>query len=215
MENAVAQLATQISNAVKGARPRDDCPRMQLRKFSGKSADFNRFLQNFEATVEPTRKDARVRLNLLIQHCEGEAGNLIEDCVNLDPEEGYATAKKILRERYGVPWKVAEDHVRSLTEGGAIRTGDIDGIAELATRLKKCELNLCQMAFKAEVDNTETMRKITRRLPYRMREKWIEHSHEIMDTEDRPASFADLSVFVNKQREILSSVWKLTDIIRC
>jgi hypothetical protein len=101
IEGAMSVLAQQFAAAVKDGKQRDDCPKVQLQPFSGKPADFPRFMRNFEATVEPARKDHRTRLNLLIQYCEKDAACHIEDCVNLDPEAGHLKAKQILQEKFG------------------------------------------------------------------------------------------------------------------
>jgi hypothetical protein len=68
-------------------------------------------------------------------------------------------------------------------------------------RMQKCELNLGRIGFKSEIDNTENLRCIARRLPYRMRERWMEKSLDIMEREGRPASFTDLSAFIQGESE--------------
>ena len=69
------RVAQQLTAALErtAVRGRSDCPKQQLQLFSGNPADFPRFIHNFECTVEEAKEHNRVRLNLLIQHCKGDA----------------------------------------------------------------------------------------------------------------------------------------------
>jgi hypothetical protein len=102
---------------------------------------------------------------------------------------------------------VAEEYVRMVADGPKIASSDSKALSDLAMRMRKCELNLGQLGFKAEVDNTETLKKIVRRLPDEMRRKWAIKSHAILTKELRPTSFAELSRFVNEWQEVADSVF--------
>ena len=55
--------------------------------------------------------------------------------MNLSADKGYDTAKQLLKEKYGKPWLVAEEHLRAMTEGPDIKTGDCDALSKLALRM--------------------------------------------------------------------------------
>ena len=206
-ESSMLRVAQYLSHAVERMDNSHNCPKQVLQAFSGRSADFPRFLHSFESTVETAKTDNRARLNLLIQYCQGDARLLIEDCVNLDPKIGYEEAKKLLKKRYGQPWQIAEQYLQSMTEGPPIKASDHEGLAQLSLRMQKCRMNLSSMEFSAEIDNTETLRRIVRRLPYKIKEKWAEISHAIMVTKKRPAKFDELAEFVETQYDIAFSIF--------
>ena len=68
-------------------------PNLELFKFCGEATTYTRFIATFEATIEANERDYRLKLLYLLQHCEGKAKSLIQHCVLLDPEIGYAKAK--------------------------------------------------------------------------------------------------------------------------
>lgn len=76
-------------------------PKPELLTFSGNSIDYCKFIKNFETNVESRVSDYQLRLSYLIQYCKGEAKSSIEDCVLLEPKEGYLKAREILFSRYG------------------------------------------------------------------------------------------------------------------
>ena len=53
----------------------------ELLTFNGKPKNYCKFIKNFETNIEGRVSDYRLRLNYLIQYCNGEAKSCIEDCV--------------------------------------------------------------------------------------------------------------------------------------
>ena len=71
----------------------------ELLTFDGKPIDYCKFIKNFETNIESRVSDDQMRFSYLIQYCKGEAKSSIEDCVLLEPTDGYNHA--ILLSRYG------------------------------------------------------------------------------------------------------------------
>ena len=72
-------------------------PKPEIISFSGDPKDYHRFMRCFEANIDKRVEDSGLKLNYLIQFCNGEAKEAIQDCVILNPEEGYERAKNILK----------------------------------------------------------------------------------------------------------------------
>ena len=117
-------------------------PKPELLTFNGTPTDYCKFIKNFETNIEGRVSDYRLRLNYLIQYCNGEAKSCIEDCVLLEPSEGYTRAKSILYSRYGGPHIVARSYIDKLVYGTQIKAFDIDGLSRLALEIQKCEITL-------------------------------------------------------------------------
>ena len=105
------------------------------------------------------------KLSYLIQYCTGEARTLIEDCVMMDPDEGFAEAKRLLQKEYGKPYEIARSFIDSLTRGPAIANTDYDGIIGLAREMKKCQTTLNEIQYESDLNSTPTMYAIMHRLP--------------------------------------------------
>ena len=198
-------LAQEIADAFQA---KANLPKQELAPFSGKACDYNRFIHAFETTIEqsslPLTKQAK--LGYLVQFCNGDAKKCIEDCILLPPEEGYRKAKELLLANFGRPWTIAEDFVRRLTEGPAIKANDHAALRALCLDLTKCELNLSQIGFKEHLDGPQTIRSIVHRLPYAMRSKWAELAHR-KTSKGKIVSIRDLTEFVREREMIAASLY--------
>jgi len=181
-------------------------PKPELIKFNGNPADYCKFLSNFESNIEARVSDNRLRLNYLIQLCQGDARYCIEDCVILSPDEGYLRAKEILKSRYGKPHLVARSHVDSLINGNAIKSNDVKGLINLSLHMEKCHITLSQLGFMSDVNNTENLRKIVRRLPLHIRSKWVERASSLIEQGFEP-SFDHLLTFVRERSIVANTMY--------
>ena len=91
-------------------------PKPELLTFNGTPTDYCKFVKNFEANIETCISDDRLRLSYLIQYCNGEAKSSIEDCVLLEPSDGYKRARSILYS-HGRPYLVARSYIDTLVKG--------------------------------------------------------------------------------------------------
>lgn len=94
IESAFEKLASALQEGFTLLKP-------ELLTFNDNSIDYCKFIKNFETNVESWVSDYQLRLSYMIQYCKGEAKSSIEDCVLLEPKEGYLKAREILFSRYG------------------------------------------------------------------------------------------------------------------
>ncbi|VDI77609.1 Hypothetical predicted protein [Mytilus galloprovincialis] len=139
-------------------------PKPELLTFNGTPLDYSKFIRNFETNIEGRISDNSLRLSYLIQYCRGEAKCCIEDCVLLDSDEGYKRARAILYSRYGRPHVIARSFIEKLVYGAQIKASDIEGLSKLALEMQKCEITLSQLGFNSDIDNSENLRCIVKRL---------------------------------------------------
>ena len=97
-----AQLASAIQ-MLASTNEVTQLPKSELMTFTGCAKDYKRFITNFTVNVGSLSITAQRKLSYLIQYCTGEARSLIEDCVMLDPEEGFVEALRLLKNEYGKP----------------------------------------------------------------------------------------------------------------
>ena len=67
-------------------------PKPELLTFNGTPTNYCKFVKNFEANIETSVSDDRLRLSYLIQYCNCDTKSSIEDGVLLEPSDGlYCT----------------------------------------------------------------------------------------------------------------------------
>ena len=76
-------------------------PKIELLDFNGDPMSYHAFIRSFEENVEKMLSDDGARLACLIHLCKGEAGRAIKCCSLMDPEQGYARARRLLEQRFG------------------------------------------------------------------------------------------------------------------
>ncbi|XP_053406602.1 uncharacterized protein LOC128559321 [Mercenaria mercenaria] len=183
-------------------------PKPELLRFSGSTLEYCKFVNNFETNIDCKVRDDRLRLSYLIQYCDGEAKSAIEDCVLLSPSEGYKRARDILYSRYGRPHNIARTYVDKIVNGHSLKASDTNGLSDLALEMRKCEITLSQLGFKSDIDNTDNLRRIVRRLPMHVRGKWVDIAHSITESGREPG-FSDLVKFVEEKARIATSLYGL------
>ena len=187
-------------------------PKPELLTFQGKPTDYCKFIKNFEANVESKVKDDQLRLSYLIQYCKGEAKSSVEDCVLLEPKEGYKRARSILYSRYGRSHMIVRSYIDNLVHGAQIKVSDFESLSKLALEMQKCEITLSQLGYVSDIDNTDNLRKIVKRLPMHMRVKWVDVAHSITETGREPR-FSDLAKFIDQKSRLATSMYGL-DLVK-
>ena len=93
-------------------------PKIELLEFHGDPMSYHSFIRSFEENVEKMLYDDEARLARLIHLCKGEAGRAIKCCSLMDPEQGYARARRLLEQRFGDKHTITELWIKKLNEGG-------------------------------------------------------------------------------------------------
>ena len=187
-------------------------PKPELLTFDGKPINYCKFIKNFETNVESRVSDDQMRLSYLIQYCKGEAKSSIEDCVLLEPTEGYKLARSILYSRYGRSHIIARSYIENLVYGTQIKEHDLESLSKLALEMQKCEITLSQLGFVSDIDNSDNLRKIVKRLPMHLRVKWVDVAHTITE-QGREPRFSDLTKFIDQKSRIAASMYGV-DLVR-
>ena len=92
-------------------------PKIELMEFHGDPMLYHAFIRSFEENVERMLPDDGARLARLMHLCKGEAGRAIRCCNLMDPEQGYARARRLLKQRFGDSHTITELWIKKLNEG--------------------------------------------------------------------------------------------------
>ena len=152
----------------------------------------------------PDEGDDKLKLTLLLQHCTKKALKLIDDCVMLPPDAGYAKAIEKLEKRFGKTHKIAQSFIEDVIKGDKLKLNDVDALVQLADDMEKCQTVLQQLKFASDLDSTGTLRSIVERLPDCLQTQWVKRSNKIFDGGTEP-TFRDLTKFVEAKANQYSS----------
>ncbi|XP_071476616.1 uncharacterized protein [Diadema antillarum] len=181
-------------------------PKPDLVTFDGNPTVYRSFINSFEVNVEQKVLDDRTRLTYLIQYCSGKARNSIENCVLMEPREGYAEAKRILREQFGQPHVVANAHLDKILKRSQVKQNDHAGLWDLARDMKHCGMVLAQMGYLADANGSETLLKIQRLLPVHLQAEWARRAHAMMVRCVVP-NFDLMTTFVEESAQLASNIF--------
>ncbi|KAH3751191.1 hypothetical protein DPMN_185740 [Dreissena polymorpha] len=73
--------------------------------------------------------------------------------------------------------------------------------------MQRCEITLSQLVFGTDIDNSENLKQIVRRLPTHVRIKWFDVSHSISESGREPCFNSDLSQFVDEKTRAAISMY--------
>ena len=181
-------------------------PNLELFKFCGEATTYTRFITTFEATIEVNERDYRLKLIYLLQHCEGKAKSLIQHCVLLDPEIGYAKAKQLLYENFGRKPLIARAYIKNLVEGHFIKYDDSNALVRFAHDIEECYTTLGHMKYYSDLNCFENISKVAKRLPSSLLNRWFRVVADI-EVQNREPTFYDLMEFVKKEARVVSSCY--------
>jgi len=164
-------------------------PKVELKSFDGNPMNFHCFITLFEECVKSVN-DENLKLTRLLQYTTGRAHEAIQSCVLL--EDGYRRAREILLERFGNNHLVAEMIVSRIRRGKPVRSAE--EMQDLADELNNSRRTLSQIKCLHEVDNQSCISEISKRLEYRIQDKWI---NRVMDVKRSTNAYPDFKEFVD------------------
>ena len=114
----------------------------------------------------------------------------------MNPEQGYAEARRLPKERYGQKYRIAAAHVQTVTEGPWIKSEDGNALLQFFIQRTSCTNTLKEIGSLSKLVNPENLKRIINRLPFGMRLKWRDHVDRIIEKEGRDVTIEDVTEFV-------------------
>ena len=174
-------------------------PKIELLEFHGDPMSYHSFIRSFEENVEKMLYDDGASLARLIHLCKGKVGRAIKCCNLMDPEQGYARARRLLEQRFGDKHTITELWIKKLNEGGP-RVN----LQEYADELLDCYESLNALGALQEMDEQRNLLAMITRLPMHLQNKWQDHVFELRSRRDRRPTLKDVVDFVNRAAAVMS-----------
>ena len=107
--------------------------------FGGKPLEFHYFLVVFDEAVENKIEDPRRKLTHLIKYTTGEVKEMVKNCVQLPPKEGYEIAKQMMHKLYGDPHRIIAAYRKDIKQWPQIKPEDAEAYRKFHNFLLKCD----------------------------------------------------------------------------
>ncbi|XP_078382246.1 uncharacterized protein LOC144664919 [Oculina patagonica] len=183
-------------------------PKRELLTFDGNPQNYWLFVNNFEVNIARRVPDAASKLAYLVQHCTGKAREAIKNCAIIsDPEQGYMKAQEILYHRFGQKHIVAHAHITKIAEGPQLKNTDVTGLSDLSVQMQNCALTLVQMGYEADVNSSENLVKIVKRLPVHLQSKWADRAGTLTLAGINEPTFTHLAGFVEEKALLANTMY--------
>ena len=177
-------------------------PSLTLTKFSGDPLEYSTFTRSFESQVEAKVSANDVRLQYLEQYLQGEPKELIKGCLHLDRNSGYIEAKKLLKEKYGDPYKISNAYIKKINEWPYIRSGDELALDRLSIFLDQCRSAMSTLTFLSILDHPHNLQSMVSKLPFSLQDRWRREANKRRLARGTIPTFDDFVNFVNTEAEI-------------
>ena len=177
-------------------------PPLTLSTFTNDPADFTTFISSFESQIESKVSSCEIRLRYLEQYLEGEAKNLIKGCRYKEATAGYPEAKKLLREKYGDPYKISNAYIKKVSDWPVIIPGDDAALDHLSTFLTQCVCAMESISYLSILDHPHNLQNVVRKLPLYLQDRWRRHVITIRESENPIPSFKSFADFITKEAKV-------------
>ena len=161
-------------------------PKKELAIFGGDPLEYWNFIKLFKTSIVSINAASESeKLMYLFQYTLGVAKETIKCCLYKDPSLGYQTARRVLEERFGHPFRIALQYVTKLTEGPLLKPSDRTGLLAFADQLRDFENTLESFSYLDEINSADNSKKIVQRLPFHLRTKFAEVADQIQEAGQR------------------------------
>jgi len=171
-------------------------PAVEMTEFDGDPLKYYVFTKQFLNSVDHQTIPDSHKLTRLLKYCVGKARKVIECCAVMEPSEGYERALKLLKERFGDKYKLAEAWVGKVANGPPIGPREKEKLQDFADDLNNCVQSLSASGLLSEVNTQNVLVRIVQRLPSFVRTRWLREVQNIKRRYDRFPNVNDLSSFV-------------------
>jgi len=105
-------------------------------------------------------------------------------------------ARRLLKKRFGDPYKIASAYIAKLSSWPAVRPNDGTGLQEFSIGLEQARNAMSGMQYMNDLNTASVLRQLWEKPRY-LRSKWTEKVSKIKNTKQQIASFDDFSQFVS------------------
>ena len=156
-----AELSAVIVNQQRAST----LPSQEPPVFKGSYFDYPTFIAAFDAMIEKKVDSEKDKLYFLSKYTSGKAHEVVKGFLTWDSYKGYEEARKLLAQRFGNPFRVAEAYKAKLLNWQQIVEGDSSSLQDFSDFLVRCEGAMKSMKYMEELNSTRLLQEISTKLP--------------------------------------------------
>ena len=200
----VLQRQSDITFSIAKHQERAELPRRSIPVFDGSDITvYNRFIQDFQRTVEQKCNEPADCFYYLLQFTSGTAHKIVQSCNQRDSARGYKQALKTLQLEYGNEHHTALSYIEKLENWPAIKSEDGLALRDLAIFLQTCENNMLDMSILNQLNNPQQIMKVVMKLPLELRKAWRVKTLNLVENSFN-VNFSDLVSFIQVQSKLVN-----------
>lgn len=225
-KSAVEDLLTRLADILSQRRLQDTLPLPEPEIFSGDLLHYPVWLKSFQTIIEGQTERVSQRLYYLGKYTTGEPKEAISDLLLLETSDAYKQAKKILSDRYGNPFLVAEAYRKKINEWPKIPPNDGTSLRKFSDFLIHCQTAMNTVRYLKVLNDPDENQRMVRKRPRYLIDRWSREvdrwldkdedqyqSKERRDATDVEAGYPPFSVFCHfLQRESRIACNPLTSV---
>ncbi|KAK0131195.1 hypothetical protein N1851_034100 [Merluccius polli] len=178
-------------------------PKANIAVFDGNILEYQSFINLFDHIIESKTDNNQDRLLFLIQYTKGHAQDLVKSCQHMDANRGYRKARELLEKHFGNEYKISRAYIEKALSWPMIKSEDSRTLQDFALFMRSCCNAMENLEYMEELNTISNMRKISSKLPYKLRERWRVKACELQQRYTR-VRMTNLVSFIEKQATIVS-----------
>lgn len=198
----VLQKQNKLTELLADQQRQNLLPTLTLSKFTGDPLEYPTFIRSFESQVEAKTSANDVRFQYLEQYLQGEPKELIKGCLYLDRHSGYLEAKRLLKDKYGDPYKISNAYIKKINEWPYIRAGAEPALDRFSTFLTQCRSAISSLTFLSILNHPHNLQSMVTKLPLPLQDRWRRGANKMRVARGAIPAFADFVDFVNAEAGI-------------
>ena len=127
-------------------------PQPEIPVFSGNPVEYNDFVRAFDSLIEGKTSSPSARLYYLVQFTPGEVKELMRSCLLMEDEEGseegYQTARALLKNRYCQSYKIATALIDRVTKVPHLKAADGPALQRFSVMLTSVNNSLKEIGYR-------------------------------------------------------------------
>lgn len=172
--------------------------------FYGSHFDYPIFLRAFETIIERRVLLDKDMLYFLNKYTTGIANDIVKVFITSNSsklKEGQTTpCPKV--QRLSSSFKCV--YKAKLREWPKIKEGNSTGFQEFSDILCRCEETMTKMRYMDDLNSSEILKMICRKLPKYTAVRWCRYAFSIKKTQERPVEIGDMVKFIRKEAELVT-----------
>ena len=183
-KSTVEDPLTRLADILSQRRLQDTLPLPEPEIFSGDLLHYPVWLKSFETIIEGQTEKVSQRLYYLGKYTTGKPKEAISGLLLLETEDAYKQARKILSDRFGNPFLVADAYRKKINEWPKIPPNDGTSLRKFSDFLIHCQTATNTMKYLKVLDDPDENRRMVRKLPRYLIDRWSREVDRWLNKDD-------------------------------